>query len=272
VKRAELIAVLRAATGAAALVLALALAAHLVAPAGVAPLIAIAAATFVVLCEVGRVRVVFARRLDELEADVAQTEPIVTLASRIPLRRPLPPMRGYAIAPDFALMLYDLVIDEKPELVVETGSGVSTLIVAYALEKLGRGRVVALDHDAAYAEKTRAEIARHGLEAYASVVHAPLEPIEIDGKRYRWHARSALDGLGPIDLVVDDGPPKYLGPMLRYASLPVFAPKLSPRGFVVLDVVGDEERTILDLWRQRFPEFAQERLATKKGNVILRRT
>ena len=38
---------------------------------------------------------------------------------------------------------------------VETGSGVSTLVIAYGLEKLGRGRVIALDHDAGYAAGTR---------------------------------------------------------------------------------------------------------------------
>ena len=61
------------------------------------------------------------------------------------------------------------IAEEKPELIVETGSGVSTLIVAYALQRLGRGKVVAIDHDAERAEKTRALIAQHGLTAFASV-------------------------------------------------------------------------------------------------------
>lgn len=260
------------AIAASALTLALGLLAHAVLPSA-APLVAIAVATGVLLVELGRKQAALERRLDALDADVAQTEPLLALASRLPFRRPLPPMRGYAIAPDFALLLADVVLDEKPELVVETGSGVSTLVVAYALEKLGRGRVVALDHDAAYAEKTREEIARHGLERYASVVFAPLEPIEIDGETHRWHALPALDALalGPIDLVVDDGPPKYVGNMVRYASLFVFAKRFSPRGFMLLDVVGDEERAILERWRARFPEFLQTHLETKKGNVVLRR-
>ena len=124
--------------------------------------------------------------------------------------------------------------------------------------------MIALDHDETFAKKTRAEIDRHGLGAFATVVHAPLEPIEVDGALDR-HA------LGEIDLVVDDGPPKYAGPMLRYASLPVFARRLSAQGLVVLDYVGDEERVILERWRKRYPDFSQEHLDTKKGNVILRR-
>jgi predicted O-methyltransferase YrrM len=180
-------------------------------------------------------------------------------------------MRGYAIAPDYGVMLAQIVADERPELVVETGSGVSTLIIAYALEKLGRGRVVALEHDPEYARRTRDELRRHGLEAYATVIDAPLEPIRLAGQTYRWYAQRALDDLGEIDLVVDDGPPRHVGDMLRYASLHVLAKRMSRRGLFVLDVVGDEERAILERWRTELPELSQERLATKKGNVLIRR-
>lgn len=271
-QRAELIAAVRFALAAAAAVFAVSLAVYALAP-WMAPLAAAAGAVLVVLLELGRLRATLARRLDALAADVAQAEPLVALNARLPTRRPLPPMRGYAIAPDFALLLATLVADEKPRLVVETGSGVSTLVIAYALEQLGRGRVIALDHDPTFAAKTRADIDRHGLGAFATVVDAPLEPIEVDGERHLWYAVSALDRHAPgeIDLVVDDGPPKYAGPMLRYASLPVLARRLSAQGLFVLDYVDDEERVILERWRKRYPDFSQEHLDTKKGNVILRR-
>lgn len=243
---------------------------YLIAP-GFAALATMVAAVAIVVFEASRLRASLDRRLDTLEADLGQLEPLAALRDRLATRRPLPAMRGYAIAPDFALVLTELIADERPELVVETGSGVSTLVIAYGLEKLGRGRVIALDHDAGYAAKTRAEIARHGLSAYATVVHAPLEPIEVDGERYRWYARGALAGLPPIDLVVDDGPPRRAGDMLRYASLPELAGRMSPRGVFVLDVIASEERVILERWRRRHPEFEQERVESKKGHAILRR-
>ncbi|HEU4728856.1 MAG TPA: class I SAM-dependent methyltransferase [Kofleriaceae bacterium] len=244
--------------------------AYLAAP-GVAVLATLAAGVAITAFELSRVRASLDRRLDELSADVAQIEPLLALHGRLAARRPLPAMRGFAIAPDFALLLTELIADERPELVVETGSGVSTLVIAYCLEKLGRGRVVALEHDAGYAAATRAELERHGLSSYATVVHAPLEPLELDGERHRWYARAALADLPPIDLVVDDGPPRYLGDMLRYASLPVLASRMAPRGVFVLDVIADEERAILARWSQELPEFRQLRLDTKKGNAILRR-
>lgn len=233
--------------------------------------IVVAAAVALLAFELTRVAATFARRFDELAGDVGQTQPLLELARILPTRSPLPPLREYAIAPDAAVLLAELVGRERPKLVVETGSGVSTLVLAYALEKLGEGgRVVALDHDPAFAARTRELIAAHGLESVASVVDAPLEPIEIRGEQHRWYATRALAELPPIDLVFDDGPPRHVGAMLRYASLHVFAGRLAPRGTFLLDVVGSEERAVLARWRRELPDFDQELLATKKGNVIIR--
>jgi predicted O-methyltransferase YrrM len=265
----ELGRLLATAAGATVATFAVALLGHALSP-SLGASIAVVVALFVVLVELGRLRAGVERRLEEVEADVAQMEPLLMLGSRLRPRRPLPPMRGYAIAPDFALMLTNLVADERPELVVETGSGVSTLVIAYALEKLGRGQVVALEHDAGYADKTRAEIERHGLSRYAKVVHAPLEPLEVSGEHHVWYARSALDGLKNVDLVVDDGPPKYLGKMLRYASLPMFIKRLSPRGLFVLDAIGEEEPKVIARWKANYPHMSFEQLATKKGNLVAR--
>lgn len=250
--------------------LAVGIAAQLVVP-RFAAAIAIAAAVAVLAFELTRAVATSARRFDELAGDLAQTQPLLELARILPTRRPLPPLREYAIAPDAALLLADLVARERPKLVVETGSGVSTLVLAYALEKLGEGgRVVALDHDPAFAASTRELIAAHGLDKLATVVDTPLEPIEIRGEQHRWYATRALAELGPIDLVFDDGPPRQVGPMLRYASLHVFADRLAPGGTYVLDVVGPEERAVLARWRRELPELHQELLATKKGNVVIR--
>jgi predicted O-methyltransferase YrrM len=251
-------------------VLAVASVSHVAAP-SFAPLATIVAATAIVAFELSRVRADLDRRLEELDADIAQTQPLLELHGLLPTRRPLPQLRGYAIAPDFGVLLAQLVADEQPVLIVETGSGASTVILAYALEKLGRGRVVSLEHDPEYARRTREELRRHGLEMYATIVDAPLEPVTIAGETHRWYALSALDGLPPIDLVIDDGPPGYVGDMLRYASLPVLSQRMRDDGLFVLDVIGDEERAILERWRSEMPGFRQDLLATKKGNVLIRR-
>jgi predicted O-methyltransferase YrrM len=231
---------------------------------------AIACAAAAIAFELTRVRRALAERLDDLEADLAQTQPLLELARALPTRRPLPALRGFAIAPDTALWLVELLRRERPKLVVETGSGVSTLVIAYTLEQLGDGgRVIALDHDARYAAASRALVAAHGLSAIATVIDAALEPVEVRGGRHRWYATRALDDVGTIDLVFDDGPPRHVGDMLRYASLHVLAPKLATAGVFVLDVVGEEERRVLARWQAELPDWHHEHVATKKGNVVI---
>jgi predicted O-methyltransferase YrrM len=210
-------------------------------------------------------------RLGELEAELSQIEPMIALSRLVPAKRALPAMRGYAISPDFALFLYELVKDLAPRQIVESGSGVSTLLCAYALEAAGGdGKVLALDHDALFAAKSRATIAKHGLSHRATVVHAPLVATTANGVACTWYAQDALAGLGPIDLVMDDGPPKYVGKNARYASLHLLAPRMSPGAPFVVDYIGDEERALIDRWCRELP-FDAEWLETKKGNVILRR-
>jgi predicted O-methyltransferase YrrM len=184
---------------------------------------------------------------------------------------PLPPLRGYALAPDSAVLLYNQLAAARPRTVVETGSGVSTLIIGYALKAQGQGRLVTLELDEEHAQRTRAEVARHGLEAQVTVVHAPLREVTVDGARFRWHDPAALAELDAIDFVFDDGPPRRLGPQLRAAALPLIRPRLSEGAVYLLNFIADEERRTIARWLEQFPEFEAETVRSKKGNVILRR-
>src|SRR5690606_4628023 len=48
---------------------------------------------------------------------------------------PLAPMRGWAISPDLAALLVSLIAVERPRMILEVGSGVSTAIMAMALSR-----------------------------------------------------------------------------------------------------------------------------------------
>jgi predicted O-methyltransferase YrrM len=184
---------------------------------------------------------------------------------------PLPAMRGYALAPDAALLLYQEVRKQRPRVVVETGSGTSSVVIGYALKALGGGHLFSLERDEQWGQRTRELLQLHGLCDYVTVVHAPLCELSVDGHARRWHDASALGDVQTIDLVFDDGPPRVLGPHLRDAALPVLAPKLSPDAVYVMNFVAAEERRTVKHWLERYPEFRAEWLPTKKGNVILRR-
>jgi predicted O-methyltransferase YrrM len=222
-----------------------------------------------------------ARRVEadanEIKAEIRQTfrqlEALQNLSAMVPTSDVLPATRGWAASPDLLVVLVDLVITERPPLVVECGSGASTLWLALAMRRFGiDGRIVALDHDPVFGGKTRDRLARHGVGDLAEVRDAPLESFSLDGETYSWYARRAWEDLTGIDLLFVDGPPASTGHQARYPALPLLSGSLSPVAAVVLDdlVVPDMQK-VLRLWLDAYPEFGAEILPLEKQAAVLRR-
>jgi hypothetical protein len=79
---------------------------------------------------------------------IRQTESLLSLFSVLKPRLPLPETRGSAISPDLMKRVAETIYARRPSLVFEVGSGASTLFMAYCLQRIGHGRVIALEHDA----------------------------------------------------------------------------------------------------------------------------
>jgi predicted O-methyltransferase YrrM len=218
-----------------------------------------------------------ARRIEsrlgtELKQTFRQVEAIQNLSAMLPTSDVLPPTRGWAASPDLLLVLVDQLIARRPALVVECGSGASTLWLALALRRFGiGGRIVALDHDPVYAAITRDFLARHGVSDVAEVRDAPLEELRLAGGTYSWYTRRAWKDLTGIDLLFVDGPPAATGVKARYPALPLLREALNPAATVVLDdlVVPDMQET-LRLWLDAYPEFGSELLPLEKQAALLR--
>ena len=210
----------------------------------------------------------------EIRKTFRQLEALQNLSAMLPAGDVLPATREWAASPDLLLVLVDLVITERPSLIVECGSGVSTLWLALAIRRFGiDGQIIALDHDPAFGGKTRDFLARHGVCDLAEVRDAPLESFSLDGETYSWYARRAWEDLKGIDLLFIDGPPATTGHQARYPALPLLSGSLSPVATVVLDdlVVPDMQK-VLRLWLDAYPEFGSEILALEKQAAVLRRS
>lgn len=196
------------------------------------------------------------------------------LHTRLPLRAALAPLTGWSASPRLAGLLYDRVRAEAPGLVVELGSGASSIVMGYALEQNGRGRLLSLEHDAAYAEQTRRAIARHGLTHRVEVVHAPLRTLELAEGRYEWYTFRPewLRETECIGLVVVDGPPHKTQAQARFPAVPVLAPFFADAVTVVLDDAGRaDERAIARRWADGFGLTHAETIEQGKGIVVLER-
>ena len=201
-----------------------------------------------------------------------QLESLISVVSVLQPPIPLPPTGGWAALPDFLRLVVSTVLTHRPSLVLETGGGVSTLCVGLALRRLGAGRLISVEHDAAYAEVTRQRVAAYGLQAFVEVVHGPLTATQAGGSEFAWYGfdRSGLPG--PIDLLIVDGPPGTLGSLARYPALPVLLPWLSPTCRVLVDDgFRPDETAMVQRWVTENPGFTSTRIETERGAYELHR-
>lgn len=163
-------------------------------------------------------------------------------------RAPLPPTGRWAMDAQELLRLTRFVQEKEPRLILEVGSGTSTIWLGYCAEAWG-GKIVSLDHDEYFASRTRAAVAEHQLEETVDVRVAPLTPVEIDGDTYEWYALSAIEDVESVDVLIVDGPPSSAGESSRLPAVPLLRERLSDRAVVVLDDVSrTDEKEILDDW------------------------
>jgi len=194
-----------------------------------------------------------------------QIESLFSLFFTLRPSLPLPSTVGRTALPDLLKKITELIFTEKPSLVVEAGSGVSTLVIAYSLRQLGKGHVVSLEHDPKYAAISQSLIASHGLEALATIVHAPLKGFEIEGQQRLWYDTDCLTLAEPIDLLVIDGPPGNL----RYPALPLLYKHLRNTATIILDDGRrEDERRVVATWEKEF-SLSTEFLDTEKGAYVI---
>jgi predicted O-methyltransferase YrrM len=187
-------------------------------------------------------------RLDETtgrpRADTPEIEALHQLYADF---RPRAPMASSENPTDLLGLLH-LVERRRPTVVVELGSGTSTVWLAYAVQRYD-GRLISLDHDIRYADKSRIQLHAHGLDAVAEVRDAPLNQIDVQDTEYDWYDPDALEDIERIDLLVVDGPPDSLGPFARYPALAALKPKLAPDATIVLgDVSRDDGQETVRRW------------------------
>lgn len=215
-------------------------------------------------------------RVEGLRRDIGDIHGLVRLQPYT-AELPLPMGGGWALTGDAAALLVREVLLQRPRAVLELGSGVSTLLIGQALQRQGgEGRLLSIDHDPVWAERTRRQVALLGLERQVTVVCAPLAPIDLQGTRRLWYdiPASALDTLGAIDLLLVDGPPQPPEDRepARWPAVPALESRLSASAVVVVDDARrPEEREMVRRWRSAAPDWQVEDMQTVDGLCILRR-
>lgn len=161
-----------------------------------------------------------------------------------------------AMRPAGLVTLLNDVWLRTPSLIVELGSGLSTILIARLLRQLGQGRLLAVEHDEVWAIRIQRQLDREGLADVADVVRAPLRPHVRSWGGSEWyddHAIVAAVDRSLIDLLVVDGPPAWqLGSeRARYPALGSLASSLAAGATVVLDDVERAgEQDVIARWER----------------------
>ena len=191
-----------------------------------------------------------------------QSEALQQLFALLKFSAPIPPTRSWAASPDLLLTIADLVRTRKPRLVVELGSGVSTLIVA----KAGARRVISMDNSAEFAEKTREMLKAHKVRG----VEVRVAPLKSHASGVDWYDTAKLKDLKKIDMLIIDGPPGSKNPDARKPALKELLAKLSPNVVVVIDDVNRiGERQLAEAFAKALPRHTLSILNHEKGTAVI---
>jgi predicted O-methyltransferase YrrM len=192
------------------------------------------------------------QRIDRIRRDVGDIHGLVRLGPYTG-ELPLPMGGGWALTGDSAALLARETLARKPETVLELGSGASTLILGQILRKNGRGRLLSIDHDPAWADETRRHVKLLGLEDIVSVIDAPLKNQALGEQMVEWYdiPAAAMEQLGSIDLLLVDGPPQKQGSemLARYPAFPRLHDSLSMEALVFVDDANrHSEKKMVERW------------------------
>lgn len=201
----------------------------------------------------------------EVENSMKQIESCIRLQHYLGSEVILPDLHNWPISPDFGVLLINLVEQNNYDAVIEFGSGTSTLILAKALERVGKRQnatpapLLSFDHLDEFGEKTEKLLKQAGLSQYAKVVVAPLAPWSDDTGDYAYYScNQALQEFKahlperPLRiLVMVDGPPAATGKHARYPALPKILNVFDANNvvhFLLDDYLRSEEQEIAALW------------------------
>ena len=182
---------------------------------------------------------------------------------------------SWPVSPDFALYLIELVEFNDYDLIIEFGSGISTVIVAKTIAQMAKQRqatppvgFISFDHLDQYYQQTLTKLKHEGLDDAVQLHHAPLHDYTApNGKVYPYYA--CLDILAEAAqhhtigslrvLVIVDGPPGITGPHARYPAGPIIFNLFKGAQIDLLldDYIRDDEKEIAKLWQEELKAAKQ---------------
>ena len=175
--------------------------------------------------------------------------------------------RGWPASPDFILWQVELIEKNNYDLILEFGSGITSLYTAKTLAAIYKNKksekltkAVTFEHLEQFFLQTKDIISQAGLSNTIDIIHAPLkEYIAPDGTAYQYY--SCQETLAILSsqyrssdlrlLVIVDGPPGATNKNARYPVFPVVMQYFAPAhiDFLLDDYIRGDEKESAGLWK-----------------------
>lgn len=177
-----------------------------------------------------------------------------------------PERHSWPISPDFGLYLIALLEARNYDLIIEFGSGISTVLIskfiASRAERKSSSRsieFISFEHLAKYYEESTALVEQAKVARYVNLFHAPLKDYIIKDRVFPYYdcqekldelaQRHVLDGLHILVLV--DGPPGATAKNARYPAAPLILKHFAGATIDLLldDYIRDDEKEVVRMWQ-----------------------
>ena len=142
--------------------------------------------------------------------------------------------------------------------------------MAHLLNTLGQdGHIYAIENHVPTIDAVRAQLRRHDLERFVTIVAAPLVERQYPGVEtlFHWYDLGSDAVPAGVDLLIVDGPVSTVNELARYPAGPELLPKLSRDAHVFAehDTGREDELRMLRWWRKLYPDLGIRHLAAEKG-------
>jgi len=206
-----------------------------------------------------REHVVLVKKIFNDQKDVKAQQSLSSLVRNIPF---LPYTSSSLSHHTIQVILNDIIINKR-KLIVEFGSGISTVYIAALIDQMNLDtQLVSFDSEAGWVD-TVGELVKTSNKKLqqVSLIHAPLTPCSkaLDGLTWFNEAivTNHLASIGkPVDVLIVDGPYAHTKELKysRFPALPIVNQFMDKKRFSVFldDTYREGEKKIMELWNKEY--------------------
>lgn len=186
-------------------------------------------------------------------------------------RVPLPAYNRWTVEPDLALELIRTLRRLRPNRVIEFGSGLSTVLIGYELERWG-GTVLSLEDVQRHAIETRDMCMAQGLQN-VTIIKSPLEEYDLmfnhEVMKFKWYKMNpAFKLFKKADFMFIDGPSCMTGRYARFPAIPLLWDHVGRPTIMIDDTKREEDALTVAEWMVQY-DLDVTPIDTVRGAALL---